>query len=120
MVILRATSILRGQNEDKGMMCNITHNIYIYILFILFYFFTFCLYKYYFIIKSSRGDGQPSPAYNFPIYYNKSFCTTLKGSTETSRGPTTYLDSSITSWARRPKDAFVPFSQRNPLFTISL
>jgi hypothetical protein len=24
MMILRATSILGGQNEDKGMMCNIT------------------------------------------------------------------------------------------------
>jgi hypothetical protein len=25
MVILRATSILGGQKEDKGMMCSITH-----------------------------------------------------------------------------------------------
>jgi hypothetical protein len=25
MVILRATSILGGKKEDKGMMCNITH-----------------------------------------------------------------------------------------------
>jgi hypothetical protein len=27
MVILRATSILGGQNEDKGMMCSITLEI---------------------------------------------------------------------------------------------
>jgi hypothetical protein len=27
-VILRATSILGGQKEDKGMMCSITHNLY--------------------------------------------------------------------------------------------
>jgi hypothetical protein len=26
MVILKATSILGGQKEDKGMMCSITHN----------------------------------------------------------------------------------------------
>jgi hypothetical protein len=26
MVILRATSILGGQKEDKGMMCSITQN----------------------------------------------------------------------------------------------
>jgi hypothetical protein len=29
MVILRATSILRGQKEDKGMMCSITPFFYL-------------------------------------------------------------------------------------------
>jgi hypothetical protein len=35
MVILRATSILGGQNEDKEMMCSIPLNILSYLLKIL-------------------------------------------------------------------------------------
>jgi hypothetical protein len=74
MVILRATSILGGQKEDKGMMCSITFVRFL-LSFVLFFefcsveptglilldflqFFIIYIYIYIYIKKRRRGESQ--------------------------------------------------------------